>query len=401
MRRLSVAILSLALVAGMALVGAVPVASAAAPANPLFLYAVNDGVANSVSAYAIRHDGSLAEIAGSPFATGGAGDAADPDSMALISPSTARLARTADRLYVANMGGSPASISAFAINPRTGTLRALRGSPYSLGFSGEFSLALTPDGSTVFAAQSRALSVETLRVNRDGSLDSRHRTRTAVAIQTDGIAVSSDGRWLALAGAVDLLADEPGFKTQVFSINSRSGRLAESPGSPIVTRATTVAFGPSRHGSATLFAGTLDGTIDDYAVTPTSITKISSLSIGGTYPSLQNLVVANGGSMIYASDPWAQTLYAFRVDRRGNLSLASGPFAASQSRILEGLAMTPDGKRLYYASVGENVDGAAAASIGGVQLGRSGSMTALAGVPVATGQPGWLRSIVIFEGSRR
>ncbi len=43
------------------------------PYNGKFMYANNDAVVNSVSGFAIKANGTLVELAGSPFLTGGAG----------------------------------------------------------------------------------------------------------------------------------------------------------------------------------------------------------------------------------------------------------------------------------------------------------------------------------------
>ncbi len=402
MRRLGIAFFAVALLAGAGFGAAAPGAAASSPANPTFLYAVNDGVVNTVSAYTVRHDGSLHEIAGSPFLTGGAGDAARPDGYAFISASTVAVVRVADRLYVANMGSTPATVSAFAINTRTGALRALRGSPYTLGFSDEFSLAVTPDRHFVFAAQVNAHNVETLRVNRDGSLDTAHRVDTGVGIITDGIAVSADGRWLAIAGLVDMTVTPQDFKIQVFKVSARTGALTEATGSPMPTMATTVAFGPSHNGRTTLFAGTLAGAVEDYAVTPTTITKISSVTVNSEVSGLQGIAVTPDGSMVYASEAWTSSLYSFAVDRHGVLSLAAGPVAVGPTRVLEGVTLSPDGKRLYFSLVGEDAGAGAPGSIGAVRLGSHGLMSGtVPGLPMATGQIGWLRSIVLVEGEAR
>ena len=402
MRRLGVVFFALVLLAGAGAGPAVPTAAASASENPVFLYSVNDGVANSVSAYTVLRNGGLRQITGSPFLTGGAGDAALPEGFAFISARTADIARAGNRLYVANMGSSPATISAFTINPRTGSLRSLPGSPYALGFTGEFSLVVAPDGSRVYAAQATAHNVEVLPIKRDGSLDARHRADTETSIITIGMAISPDGRWLAIAGVTDMAAETMDIKSQVFAISSRTGSLTEAAGSPLSMWATAVAFGPSHHGSTTLFAATANGEVFNYAVTPRSITKISGVTINSKVSGLQSIAVTPDGSTVYTAEPWSQSLYSFRVDRHGILSQTAGPVLVGPARVVEGLALAPDGKRLYFTMVGEDTDAGSPGSIGAVRLGSHGSMTVtVPGMPVATGLSGYLRSIVLVEGESR
>jgi 6-phosphogluconolactonase (cycloisomerase 2 family) len=117
-----------------------PVSSGAASPNGLFfhpsgnfLYVTNQG-GNSVSAFSVASDGTLTAVAGSPFSSGGPsllnGIVVHPDG---------------NYLYVASMGGT-GGVVGYSIDPATGALALLPGSPFK-NTNGGFSN--TGDGITI------------------------------------------------------------------------------------------------------------------------------------------------------------------------------------------------------------------------------------------------------------
>jgi 6-phosphogluconolactonase len=105
-----------------------------------FVYTNNSvpGV-NSVSGYSVSSTGALTALSGSPFATGGAGSAGG-----LFASNRIRSLIVKDKLYASNSGSH--NISAFSIDPATGALTAVPGSPFAVaGATGDLSLATTPD----------------------------------------------------------------------------------------------------------------------------------------------------------------------------------------------------------------------------------------------------------------
>jgi 6-phosphogluconolactonase len=88
-----------------------------------FLYVANNGGSNDISAFKIDPvTGALTPVAGSPFAAG-----ANPLSLAF--------GRGGKFLYTANPGGTNSSISGFSVDLVSGTLSPLSGSPFSLPLS--------------------------------------------------------------------------------------------------------------------------------------------------------------------------------------------------------------------------------------------------------------------------
>jgi len=115
---------------------AITVSLFAAPLRAQFAYVANQ-ISNNVSGYTINpRTGTLTAIAGSPFAAGSL-----PLSVA-VAPS-GRFA------YVANEGFT--NVSGYTINPSTGALTAIAGSPFAAGFA-PFSVAVDPSGRFAYVA---------------------------------------------------------------------------------------------------------------------------------------------------------------------------------------------------------------------------------------------------------
>jgi hypothetical protein len=95
------------------------------PYNGKYLYVNNDGAANAVSGFAIKSNGTLEELVGSPFVTGGAGIdggyyAANPIA----------IARGKKLLFAANKADN--TITSFTLSSTTGELTAV-GLPVASG----------------------------------------------------------------------------------------------------------------------------------------------------------------------------------------------------------------------------------------------------------------------------
>ena len=98
-----------------------------------FLYATGEGN-NTVQAFTIDASGTLTPVAGSPFSTGPSGI----NPMDMVTDPDGRF------LYVANfIGGTGGSISAFTVDPNSGALTPMAGSPFPAG-QGPVSIVISP-----------------------------------------------------------------------------------------------------------------------------------------------------------------------------------------------------------------------------------------------------------------
>jgi 6-phosphogluconolactonase (cycloisomerase 2 family) len=121
--------------------GNVPMSVRVEPSGK-FAYAINM-YSNDIWAYSIDGaTGALTPVAGSPFATGGTYPTVYPTGLA-IDPS-------GKFAYVANAtNGGSSTIAGFAIDPGTGALSPLAGSPFAAG-PNTYSVAVHPSGQFLF-----------------------------------------------------------------------------------------------------------------------------------------------------------------------------------------------------------------------------------------------------------
>jgi 6-phosphogluconolactonase len=162
-------------------------------AQPRFVYANNDvSSANTVSGFSSDSNGVLTQITGSPFATGGGGTGGGALGASRITVAGGKF------LYASN--GGTHNIGAFSINPATGVLTPVAGSPFSDGASAGFatiSLAASPNGQFLFAGVDSNTTIVTFSIGADGSL-----TELSSVILTEppaGMKVSGDGKYLAVS----------------------------------------------------------------------------------------------------------------------------------------------------------------------------------------------------------
>ena len=120
-----------------------------------FAYVVNV-YSNNVSAYAVdASNGALTQVQGSPFAAGYGpyGVAIDPSGKFA---------------YVANNGTVSGhyrgNVSAFAINPRSGALTPVQGSPFAAG-SNPLGVAISPNGKFAYVVNYNSANVSVFAIN--------------------------------------------------------------------------------------------------------------------------------------------------------------------------------------------------------------------------------------------
>jgi 6-phosphogluconolactonase len=127
-------------------VSSTPTAVAVDPSGR-FAYVTNGGSGSPfVSAYAINTStGALTQISGSPFTAAGA-------NSVTVDPS-GQFVYVASGFSVEGSG----NISAFTINPSTGALTAVAGSPFSSGVNGPGAVAVDPSGRFAFVTAENAV----------------------------------------------------------------------------------------------------------------------------------------------------------------------------------------------------------------------------------------------------
>jgi len=311
------------------------------------------GSPNTVSAFRANSDGSLTLLAGSPFATGGNGSnggTISANDIAIV-PRTSSLSL----LYAVNQGDG--TISAFTINPGTGNLTLLAGSPFLIdGLSGDFSIAPSPNGAFLFATDDSTTVIRAYSISATGTLSEIPGSPFQTGNSWLGLKVTANGRFL-LAGET---SGNGG--VGVFSIGP-SGSLSAVSGSPFA------GSGPSS-GITVNCSGSLAFHIDNQqAIDVYNMSSNGSLNpvAGSPFQTVTGfnagLTLSPNNQFLFVTDPFgnngASDISSFAVGNGGALTPAPGsPYPALFGP--GGVAATTtsnDGKYLYsYGFVFAQVD---------------------------------------------
>ncbi len=347
-----------------------------------FVYTNNDiGGPNTVTAFLVGANGALTQIPGSPFSTGGNGSGGG-----LFASNRAIVTRAGNFLYVSNCGD--ASITGFSINPSTGKLTLIPGSPFSSGdpaFSG-MGLAVTSDSHFLYAANSNSDSIYGFSIAGNGALALLPGFPIfAGGDLPDGMKISPNNKFLAVALIYT-------YAVAMFAINP-DGSLTTVPGSPFPSG--EIAGLDFNCTGTLLFGGEVSAntTIDVYNVAANGVLSPIPGSPFTFYSgtSNSNVVIFDPvGNFLFVSNQDSQTVGSFSVAANGSLTPTSGfPTPVSgEVTFPTGMALTQSGKFLYVANF-SNV-------VAAFSVGSNGALTAVPGTPFSTGQSGGLLSLAVY-----
>jgi len=358
-----------------------------------FVYVDNDIAGpNSVSAFAVSATGVLTPIPGSPFATAGTGFGGGG-----YAPNRVRSVIVKDTLYVSN-GGSH-DISAFSIDPNTGALTLVAGSPFAAAGppSGPLSLAATPDNQFLYAGGNQSGKINGYTIDASGALHPIPGFPIDAGGQPIGMTTTPvNGKFLAVTlnglGTVNKIA--------MFAINLTTGTLSAVTGSPFAgppePSFDSVASVDCNCAENRLFASIANSTnaqIAVFSIDPTGVLA----PIGGspfTGPGVNSNVgvLSPDDTKLFVSNQFSHTVDAFNVDSNGALtSVAGSPFSDGTGQPA-GMATDAAGQWLFTAN------GLLSSSIGSFSIDANGALTAAPGSPFTTGLPAGavLESLAVF-----
>jgi 6-phosphogluconolactonase (cycloisomerase 2 family) len=345
-------------------------------AQSKFVYANNDiSSANTVSGFSAASNGVLTEIAGSPFATGGTGTAGGASGVDRITVAGGKF------LYASNSGSQ--NISAFTVDPASGLLTPVAGSPYSVGAtvgSGDISLAPAPNGQFLFAGVAPNSAVVTFSIGADGSLT--QVSSVAIGVPAAGMKVSADGKYLAVAlpnaGAFGAVA--------MYSIGA-NGALTLLNGAPVA--------GPGP-------AGMIDDVDIDcaggfvFAANPTggaAVVDAFSLGSGGALSAVAGspfsaapgwnanvAILSPNDQFLFASNQGDGLITVFSVNSGALSPVAGSPFSIAGPGTPAGMA-TDQGGTILYVTGTPNL-------IRTFTIAANGTLAQAAGSPFTTNQTG-------------
>jgi 6-phosphogluconolactonase len=343
------------------------------------LTGITDGtqssVAGSVSGYAVDPTtGALTALAGSPFAAGSRPSAVAAD------PSN-------KFLYVANKLSN--NVSAFTVDAKSGALTEIAASPFAVG-SAPVALAVDPLGKFVYVANQTSNSLSVFALDGvSGALTPASGSPFPTAMSPNSVAVDPLGRFVYVPNFVVPQAyGSLDSNVSAYSVDRTGDTLHTVPGSPFSVNAPVYAtVDPS--------GKFLYVSVDSSSI----LFGINGYNIDGTTGALEGLVSDNmyplGKPSATAFDPTGTFFYA--LDDRplaggydivayavvnangqfGSLPGAASPFTAGPYPLA--LAIDPSGKFIYTSNfLGNNVS---AYSIDAA----TGNLTQIPGSPFAAG----------------
>jgi len=306
----------------------------------------NDGEKNAVVVLGRNDDGTLAEVAGSPFATGGRGlvvpAGGDFDAQGSV--------RRHDRYVLAVNPGSD-SVAVLAVDgPR---LMPVAGSPFASG--GVTPLSITAHGDLVYVANqaipflnpSRKPNITGFRMSADGRL-------TPIPGSTIEFPAGQGPAQIEFNPSGSVLAVTAGFQTDgrihTFAVMP-DGTLKEGPGSPFVTREVsgTVGYSWSADGRHLLVSNFRGSAMTVFAVDSTTAAIEPK---GPAYPNGGGAAcwtaLSPDGKTLYTGNFVGNSISAYAVMPDGTLSLL-GTVARREAMKpdTKDIEISPDGKYLY------------------------------------------------------
>ena len=351
-----------------------------------FVYTNNNaGFINSVTAFSVAANGALTNIG--TFSTGGSGAGGG-----LFAANRARTCTVGNRLYVTNESLSSNSVSGFDINPVTGSLSLVPGSPFATGGTATgsgISLDCTPNGNFLIAANGGSNNITVFSIGANGALTPVAGSPFAAGGFTpDGIKVVPNGQFLSVA-----LVDSD--TIAMFSI-AANGALTPAPGSPVFSPAAGGVAGVEINCASTFLYATQANfgatNVDVFSIGPTgALTLVQTSNNPGVGDNSNVGVLSPNDQFLSVSNQFSDSVTVFNVAANGTLSLVAGsPFGGTGGAPC-GIATNAAGTFLFTANQNSS-------SVTSFSIAVSGALTLVGNF--LTGRPPFsgLQSLAVFPG---
>ncbi len=346
-----------------------PARAAATRSAFAYVNANPNNASNALSAFRVDYSGQATPILGSPFPTAGFGltPSLGAEFAHRIEASGAR-----DLLFAANDGSG--TIAAFKVNPLTGALSGVSGSPFTVPGWGSFSgisLAASNDGRFLYASGQTLVSFFVADTGELFPLGSQWQFPERVG----GIGVSGDNTQLFVStgSGVYILQTGEGGLTNVLldqlSVGSTASDLRLDPA--------------GKH----LWVGTKNGGVLAYAITPSGATIVPGAPFASSVSNLSGLSVDFYGRFLFALSPVGPRLFGARRDANGVLAPAPNSPLMPLFAPTAG-ALTPDGSVLLLANASGQLDAWSPDD--------NGALFHVDGYPVSTGVAPGFAAIATF-----
>jgi 6-phosphogluconolactonase (cycloisomerase 2 family) len=301
-----------------------------------YLIVSNENSVN-VTVYSIDSAGAISAVPGSPFTTG-------------VYPQPVTIDSSGRFVFVPDyMDGQSGAIHVFALDPATGNLTAVAGSPFPAG-RGVWKVVLNNSASVAYAADFNSFDVATFAVDPGtGALTSQSVRNTSTMPWALGIVEATTRA--AVEPKFAYFGDSAANQTTGYGIDGNTGLLTSLGSVPTVATPSAIALDPQ--GMFMFMADSAANSVSVFNVDPNggSLTALPANTVAtGTGP--KGIAVDPAGRFLYVANEGSSQVQAFLIDRaNGSLSLASsiacpkGPSA---------LAVDPTGRYLYVNNTGSN-----------------------------------------------
>ena len=350
-----------------------------AQAQGSYLYVDNQGPVNSITAFSVSSAGSLTQLAGSPYATGGSGLTSACAGLNRIT-----IAQGGSTVFVSNAGEQ--TISAFSINPASGALTPAPGSPFPSGLTLDscqgISLAATPDGLHLLAASNG--QINSFNIGGGGVLAAASSTVSCCSPNAGmKVIANATGQFIALSNLNSV---------SVYSINPADGSLTLVPGSPFAQTGTGSIAGLETTCAGDLLYGSETG------LGNTSITDAWSVASTGVLTPLPGspfLAAGSGGNtavltpdneLLFQSNQFSDTINPAALLAGGSLGNLASVSGVGFSHSPAGMAIDTSGTYLFTAD--ENFGLAA------FRINPRGTLADLIDLPI--NRPGDIQDLVTY-----
>jgi 6-phosphogluconolactonase (cycloisomerase 2 family) len=350
-----------------------------AQAQSNYVYVNNQATSNTISAYSVSPSGALTAVPGSPFLTGGQGanvNCYGLDRIVISAPN--------NLLFVTNT--LDLTISALQINPASGSLSAVAGSPFASGLSLDacqgISLAATPDGRFLMASSNG--QIQTFSIAAGGAL-SLVATTPNCCTPMVSLKISPNGQFLATSNETS---------ASLFTVNTATGALTPVLGSPFVKTGTGTLAGLDFNscGNNLLYGGESTATstsADAWSVAAsgalTALPGSPFHSISGTNSNV--VLLSPDNTRLFESNQLSNSVNSFTVNADGSLKNIGSFGGTGFLHTPAGMATDQSGNFLYVADdpfgiavLRINGDGSLS-NLSDTAINRPGSIQGLAAYP--------------------
>lgn len=340
-----------------------------------FLFAVN-GNGGSIAAFRVNPDtGALTAISGSPFE-------------GLSSEGQARLTATLDGRFVYTTNGS-SQIAGFSVNQDTGALTPVPGSPFEVGDDIRGGIMAAPNSRFLFASDEDFEVLFVFVIGANGALTQAPGSPYEAGPRPWGIAVDPLSRFV-------FLTDRSDDTIRAYAINSDTGALTEAPGSPFVSGEGGGLRYPvvDRSGRFLYATHANNGEVYAFTINQTNgaLTAAGEFEAGcgpvgiAAHPSFDLIAVANWCFDEGSNNPTTVSVYSINTSTGALTNVPGSPFEFDVA--IHHLVFDPSGRYIYLAAPFADENG----QILGFTVNAQGQVVQVTGSPFTTGlqNPVWL-----------